>query len=1087
MAEHVDFCNAMKSVRTLLQESQRTFQKKISRMVGLNTILFLQANRELQTSTTLALNQLLTECSMLDIPHLTSTLEVYRSNAELLMNNLFKLCQYDIENQAKSKPKAAVLNRSNSIDYLNINDGTLDPGKLMLPALKTTDRKSSLSTYKYDNTFKLNTNNLYQIPGLDLAKSSPNDSSTIRGTNSSNQNRKSAKEIYNDLERGKLTWNSLEVSDPIVLIELSQLLSNGVLNNIKESKIQISKISDFDEAEKLTNFKTPFDTLDNIRSAIKGFLNSIRKLEYPLDENDFVQTQKKLEAKLLENIDSSMKQFWKQVIDTCFSSYSMIRNGRKIVELGCQTDVSSNQKMSLTKGERENYISRIMNFEAEVTDLTSNLKSLEGDIMNLKEELSRKEAAIEKITNEFTEMSMKLTKTTFKKDRNKSKGSFYIQKLEDTKKTLEDLQSREEVYMADLKTTKGIYQDIMNFIVELKAKLTADLSKFEGSAPKLYAYARENIDFIQQWDHVNLNEVPAIFQRLLQNQDLDQNGSSPRKEYNFNFGLKLAAGVKKWNLGYPVSAPFQLIVAEKIKGMSNIVYQRESRLPSVSSRKNQSYSRNFIPPSRALSQNYVLLTYHKGWRQNSAPKDKHHFLTIKGSMSRSNSKGLNEIGKRLNDLTSFSPDGPINRSKNSFSKIHSFNAGVKSKVNLKVLDREEALRKTEGLKVVSNSRYNLPSINRLQPTSKTDLKLSKFESKNMNSSAHLRVGSRRMLYQNSIIVPTISKYNDEQNSSGQLDRQSGDRHQQNKTNEMDVSLSKSIRYDFENDSVLNPARQITQAYTFKQDRKRFDLDKHIEEMIKLESKTEGQVTHTNFISELLKKFREELIQAKSVDNPEKFATGQTLKNTIQILRKYCYDKIDYEFILDSIASSPQSFNDLTRVFLRRDANNADFENYDPHIINQMGRVSSFARKKGHKKPQNNHISMNDLDIENALFNTKSKLAYRASSNQRQANIKGGSGYGHNSNVNNENNNYSKANYNNSNGKNNGNSNFDRPEEAFESRNADERLLQKYYLPVTLSSDFFQKYIVKTSIKGVRGVSMSLNQSNPRITQSKLNN
>jgi hypothetical protein len=1083
MAENVDFCNAMKSVRSLLQDSQRTFQKKIARMVNFNTGLFLQANNELRTATTLALNQILTECSMLNILHLTSTLEAFRTNEELLVGNLFKLCRYYLENQPnKVKPKADVMNRPDSIDRLNLNDGHFEPIKLMLPALTISDRRSSLSTQKYDNTFKINTNHLGHGQATELAKSSPNDSQSLINANLSNRNKKNAKEIYDDLERGRLMWNSLEVTDPMVLIELSQLLSQVVLKNIKESKIQMAKISDFDEAEKLGTFKTPFDTLDTIRSAIKGFFHSIKKLESPLDENDFIKKQKKLETKLLENIDSSMKKFWKQVIDACFTSYSMIRNGRKFADSGIQTDVASNQKMSVTKGEREGYIGKIMNLEAEITDLTSNLKCLEGSIMNLKEELARKDETIEKMTNEFNEMSMRLTKASFKKDRNKSKGSFYIQKFEDTKKTLEDLQSRETTYLADLNTTKKVYNQLMEFLKDFKGKLVADLSKYSSSAPKLYAYARENIDFIQQWSHVNLNDIPAILQRWLSVQDTEQDGSLPTEEHSFSFGLKPASNVKKWNLGYPISAPIQFICPEKVKMFLNIAPQRESRLHGISPRIKKSTSRSFIYSSRGISQAFRIYFNPKGQSRKSPVKENANFLTIKAARSRSNSGAIIE-------QSNVSHDRPINHSKQSFSKIHPFNPNIKSRMNLKVNEREEPHKRTEYLRVISQSRNHLPSINSIQPSSKKEIKLSRYESRNLNNSVYLRTGTRKHLHQNSIMIPTVSKLSEHPASYIYLERQQNNFRQYISSNEMNVSLSKLFGSDVNNESILNPSRKITQVYTFTQEYKRLDIDEFIEEVAKTETRSGGETVQTNFISELLKKFREELIQARTRSDPERFATGQTIKSAVQVLRRYCFDKIDYELIVDSIVGSPESFNDLNNIFSRRNSPNIEYENIDPQLMNKVTRESAFGRKKLSKHPIYNNVSVNDLEGQNAMYATTGKIPYRNASNQNKhqrqnqhqrlmgyidPGHKGNSNVNHNGITSNTGHFYTNA-------------NIDNLKEAQNSQNVDDRNHQKYYLPVTLSSDFFQRYVVKTNIRGVRGVSLSHNQSTLGLQQAKANN
>jgi hypothetical protein len=540
MPAHEDFetAKAMISIKTLLLSNQQTFNTKLVKLKNPTGLQLLQANTRLRSGNDMAFNQLINECSKMNLMTTAMVLEQLRQNVDLSVNSLARVCHQNADTKfnAQSVNPLSLIQLPDEKSKINqklVESLTETNPNIRIPVLNAISSKSmNHSIQSYMEIFK---------PPMPVPV--PEKSPIYQIDNSSLLAVDKAKKLYKDLLNGKANINEkIKTRDPFVLIELSQLISNELMSNIEKSKIDMSKLSDFHLVDALHNNSAPFDLLESIKNSIIIFYTSIAKLKTPMNDKEFELKHKKLEDEILKNVDLRTKEFWKKVIRTCLYTYDAFKNTNISIGMGVQTEEVDDFGDKILKGgktSRSEYVAKIIGLEAENKELFMENENLIQLNQGLEKKIIENKETIKNLDCELTIFTTKQSNSLTKEHELEKNNKYIKDRFDDTQKRFEIMSEREKDLIFDLNSIKGVYNEILKFLVALKDKVYDDSTEYSTISPKVSKYIKDLIEFIQKWDYIKFNEVNLMLRKwLVESTNFEEGSTRVWDKQPFELGIK---------------------------------------------------------------------------------------------------------------------------------------------------------------------------------------------------------------------------------------------------------------------------------------------------------------------------------------------------------------------------------------------------------------------------------------------------------------------------------------------------------------------------------------------------------------------
>lgn len=543
MNEGVEILNTMASIKSMLAANQQQYLLKISKSASYSTTQMLQANFKLRAANDAAMNQIMNECTRLGLQSITFALEQLRQNAEIVTNSLVTILQ--TRGSAKEKQSLKPLSNShtapkenaenlNTVNNAQVSSWILPPSQSNVVFGKVDPVQPSDSKSMAQQS-KVNQINI-ETPLSDSAQPNLFGFSKNSGQNSHER----AKKLYEDIERGKITWNwTSKIRDPFVLIELSQMISADLIKNIEKSKIDLSKVSDFGPAQSLRSNPSPITLLESIQSSIREFYNRIYKLDKPLNEKEFEEKQRQLEEELLSNIDERMREFWRHVIHTCMENYKLIWDNRLTHNVSVQTDVEELASKAEIDAVNHKHLAKLINMEVDYKKVIGTLNRLKDKHSKLKAEFKEKDELLKAAMAELSEAKFALATQRISSEESTSRSKYCNQKVEELQKKIDDGLIREKILIGDMANVQSVYNETLKFLSAMKEKLSDDFAVHRRSSVVNASYVLGVMDFMKKWDHIDFDNAIDTFVKYQKPNDQFKGNFIPQKMDMASFSLKM--------------------------------------------------------------------------------------------------------------------------------------------------------------------------------------------------------------------------------------------------------------------------------------------------------------------------------------------------------------------------------------------------------------------------------------------------------------------------------------------------------------------------------------------------------------------
>ena len=543
MNEGVDFHNTMASIKNMLAANQQQYLVKISKSASYSTTQMLQANFKLRAANDAAINQIMNECTRLGLQSLATSLEQFRQNAEIMINSLITILQ--IRGSTKEKNPLNPLSNLQTANKENADYGIVlnkNPASTwILPPSQSNSFIGKTDLTKYNE--KQQSGQLIR-PNQVIVESPQSDGTQPNllgfSKNSGQNSHERAKKLYEDIERGKITWNwTSKIRDPFVLIELSQMISADLIKNIEKSKIDLSKVSDFGPAQTLRSNPSPIALLESIQTSIHEFYNRIYKMDKPLNEEELEQQQRQLEEALLSNIDERMREFWKHVIHSCMENYKLMWENRLRHSVSVQTGGEDLDLQAEIEAASNKHLSRLINLEVDHKKTVSTLNRLKDKYSKLKAEFKEKDETLKAVISELSEARVALATQRISSEENTSRSKYYNQRIEELQKKVDENLLKEKLLIADMSNLQSIFNETLKFLQALKERLSSDLAAQRRNSVANASYVLSVMEFLKKWDHIDFDGAIETFLKYQKPSDQSKGNFIAQKLEMVSFTLKI--------------------------------------------------------------------------------------------------------------------------------------------------------------------------------------------------------------------------------------------------------------------------------------------------------------------------------------------------------------------------------------------------------------------------------------------------------------------------------------------------------------------------------------------------------------------
>jgi hypothetical protein len=738
MKEEIEFGQAMASIKSLLVKSHQTFTRKIEKSSLMTPGQILQTVSTLRSANEIAFRQILNECTRMEFPSLTQTVGQLRLNTECLISNILLIFEGDLEGLS-----AKITNREKK-QSLNGEPGTSVENRDLLDFKF---KPKNLLTAK--NTPRNTIQRLSHLEDKNIERVEPEitiEAELNFGQSSEAESIDKAKKLFKSLERGEINWAGVSlIHDPFVLIELSQFITRDLMNNFEQNKVDLLKIADFGPLNMSVRSSSPNAHINSIQNSITDFYSRIHRLDKQPTELEFRDKQLKLEAQLLSNFDEKSRALWSKIIRSFFLSYRLFQETKNCDHVGVQFN---GEETGHDKHENADskLMSRIMDLQIELKKMTSYFDESNAKLSEAQNQIEVKEAAYKKTKLKYSDVKDQLQKQITIIKESTQKGSYYISKISELQKKEEEAGIRAVDIRRDFASVGSTFTEVMKFLSALKEKMMKDLIENETASVKVYKYIRQMIAFVQKWDYLKFDSFNDIFRKWTS--ESDQNSekistSLAEKSFSFSFGAleKLSQSPFTLSATIKIDGPFSIYSNQdgkyQLNSLSWAILPIKQSLESINDKgaapKKKKRSKKF-----SISQNIHIFVWLKGNKfakminrldeANSQAIDKfHQNFSVKDQQINQKSKvkhrrrsvgGTSEVRKRSN--TNEQPH-PLRKSKSLvnvtnpdvFKPLGYMNDGKPSKSENQILSQLNGAYSSQSIGKVMQQKENITSSNRI--------------------------------------------------------------------------------------------------------------------------------------------------------------------------------------------------------------------------------------------------------------------------------------------------------------------------------------------------------------------------------------